>query len=178
MWVFLLNALNAWNVILTFEIFSFSFALFWHHHHHLLMIRKSVSRYDRVRCVPHEWRSSTQPWILSFHAATRAITCYLSHSPYKSSCPCPHISPLPPPHYYTSWHPIIHTSMLQISKPHNSARLTTSATLSTPIESTLRLLSSNDTPQIHLTIYLFIYLPDIINKWIWQHEGQYRLKNS
>ena len=160
---------NAWNVILTFEIFSFTFALFWHHHHHHLLLKhQSVSCYDRVRRVSHEWRSSTQPWILSFHAATQAITRYLSHNLYKSSCPCPHISPLPPPHYYyTSRHPNSNLSTPQCSKCPNHIilpRLTTSATLSTPIESTLRLLSSSDTPHIHLTIYSFArHMLNVIN---------------
>ena len=154
---------------MTFEIFSFTFALFWHHHHHHLLLKhQSVSCYDRVRRVSHEWRSSTQPWILSFHAATQAITRYLSHNLYKSSCPCPHISPLPPPHYYyTNRHPNSNLSIPQCSKCPNHIilpRLTTSATLSTPIESTLRLLSSSDTPHIHLTIYSFArHMLNVIN---------------
>jgi len=83
-------------------------------------------------------------------------------APVPTSHPC---------HHRITTQADIQSSTPQCSKYPNHIilpRLTTSATLSTPIESTLRLLSSNDTPQIHLTIYLFIYLPDIINKWIWQ----------
>ena len=98
--------------------------------------------------------------IVLSHAATRTITRYLSHNLYKSSCPCPHISP----HYYATTTLLYKpTSKFQSSTPQCSKcpnhiilpRLTTSATLSTPIESSLRLLSSNDTPQIHLTIDSF-----------------------
>ena len=73
-------------------------------------------------------------------------------------------------------HPCLHHITIQVDiqsftpqcskypNPIILPRLTTSASLSTPIESTLRLLSSNDTPQIHLTIYSFArHMLNVIN---------------
>ena len=89
----------------------------------------------------------------SFHAATRAITQSLQvFLPLSTHLPC---------HDRITIQADIQSSTPQCTKCPNHiilSRLTTSGTLSTPIESTLRLLSSTDTPQIHLTIYLFIYL--------------------
>ena len=84
------------------------------------------------------------------------------HTLPKYSCPCPHISPPPPPHFYrpTPNHPHFQalsghrTFTLRMSKPPQSA---TSATLWTPgrlYKSTLRSVSFSDTPHIHLTIIL------------------------
>ena len=86
-------------------------------------------------------------------STSMSLSKYL-HILSKSSFFYPYISPLPPPPFCR---PIlnIHTSMLQMPKPPQSAMLTTSATLPTPrrlYKSTLHFLSFRDTLRIHLII--------------------------
>ena len=86
---------------------------------------------------------------------TQLIHIILSHILSKSSCPYPHISPLPPPHSYRPTPNNLHSYAPHAQTTSIYHRLTTSAMLSSPkrlYKSTLRFLSFRDTPHIHLTI--------------------------
>ena len=53
-----------------------------HYHHHLF------------------WKCPLLPWILPIQHVNQALSCHLLHILSMSSYPCPHISPLLPPHFY------------------------------------------------------------------------------
>ena len=81
----------------------------------------------------------------------------LLHILPKSSCPYPHISPLPPLHFYRPTPNHLHSYVphAQTTSICYLPRLTTSATLWTLkwlYKSTLRFLTFSNTPLIHLII--------------------------
>ena len=98
----------------------------------------------------------------------------------STSLPAP-VHTFHPCHHHITIQADIQLSTPQCSKCPNHIilpRLTTLATLWTPIESTLRLLSSNDTPHIHLTIYLFATHNQQWNLTSCKTWIQYRLKKT
>ena len=89
------------------------------------------------------------------HSATsQAPSCHHSYILSKSSCSYPYTSPLPPPNFYmlTPNHPHFYAPDAQtISIYYASLHLPLSV-YPKDYKFTLRFLSFNDTPHIHLTI--------------------------
>ena len=77
------------------------FLIISHHHHHLFLKRPFLPRSARVRRFSRYEVSPHIPEHYPAQGANPAAPPYHpSHIPSKSSCPYPHISPLPPPHFY------------------------------------------------------------------------------
>ena len=97
------------------------------------------------------WSPSTYPWIMFIQAA---VSCHHSHILPKSSCLCRYTTLLLSPHFYrlSPNHPHFYipnaktTSICHalLHQPHSEHL--------EEYNSTLHLLSFNDTPHIHLTI--------------------------
>ena len=89
-----------------------------------------------------------------FRVQTQFHPYHPLHILSKSSCPYPHISPLPPPHFYKPTPNHLHSYVPTCPNHLNLPCRTTSATLRTPktIQIQLRFLSFSNTLHIHLTI--------------------------
>ena len=66
----------------------------------------------------HIWSPSTFPWKLPTRAFNQALSCHHPHSKSSYSSLTSHPCHL---RLSTGWHPIIHTPMLQMPKPPQSA---------------------------------------------------------
>ena len=90
------------------------------HHHHLFLKRPFLPRSARVRRLPQYEASPHIPEHCRFRVQTKLVRqCLLLHILSMSSCPCPHISPLPTPHFYRP-HPIISILTFHMPKPPQS----------------------------------------------------------
>ena len=91
------------------------------------------------------------------HSECKPSSSISSFTHSQSFCPYPHISPLPPPHFYRLTPNYLHsyvphaqtTSTPQSTTPHHLSHALNPKRL---YKSTLRFLSFSDTPHIHLTI--------------------------
>ena len=100
------------------------------------------------------WGFSTYPWTPPIQSVNPDHPYHPSHILSKSSCPYPHISPLPPPHSYrpTPNHLHSYTPHTQTISIYHALPPQPRSHPPKDYKSTLCFLSFSNTPHIHLTI--------------------------